>query len=366
MLPAREIEQRLTAAREALTAAGADVLLVTPSADLQYLIGYPAHPSERPTILAVPPDLQAFMLVPRLEAPRVENSAALRIVSYGETDDPVAMLARELREVGPLSRAAISDQAWAVVLLRLQGALPDVSFRGARETLRGLRMIKSSSERERLVEAARRTDEVYGRIVAERFAGRTERAIAARLAQLLDEQGLTPNWQIVASGPNSSSPHHMTSDRVIERGDAVVLDFGGALDGYQSDTTRAVHVGRPDEEFKTVYETVRRAQDAGVAAVRPDVTAASVDEAARTVIEDDGYGEGFVHRTGHGIGLEVHEEPYIVAGNTLELQPGMTFSVEPGIYLPGRFGVRIEDIVLVTDGGRERLNHATRDLIVVS
>ncbi|HZU14629.1 MAG TPA: Xaa-Pro peptidase family protein [Chloroflexota bacterium] len=366
MLPPEVMAARLDAARHALVAAGADVLLATPSSDLRYLIGYAAHPTERPTILAVPPGLQAFILAPRLEVPRLTESRALRIVPYGETENPYDVLAQTLSNVGPLSRIAISNQAWAVVLLRLLGVLPHVQFVPAGDILRQLRMVKSDAEWTLMAEAGARTDEVYASIVQAAFAGRTEKEVAQQLSELLAAKGLSPNWQIVASGPNSASPHHMTGDRVIEPGDSIVLDFGGELDGYQSDTTRTVHVGPAPDDFRDVYETVRRAEQAGVAAVRPHVAAQSVDAAARHVIRQAGYGTAFVHRTGHGIGLDVHEEPYIVEGNELELRPGMTFSVEPGVYLPGRFGVRIEDIVLVTDDGHRRLNEATRDLVIVS
>jgi D-alanyl-D-alanine dipeptidase len=262
---------------------------------------------------------------------------------------------------------AVSDRMWAAVLLRLQQVFPRARFQRLQTFLARLRMVKSESELELLRRAAHMGDRAFEKIVELRFTGRTERTIARDLEELLTGEGLAGGrvGPIVASGPNAASPHHEAGDREIHEGDAVVLDFGGSVDGYQADITRTVYVGIPDTEFRHVYDVLRQAQDAGVAAVRPDVPAESVDRAAREVIDAAGYGAFFMHRTGHGIGLDGHEEPFIIASNTLPLRTGMTFSVEPGIYLPGRFGARIEDIVAVTADGQERLNAAPRDLIVV-
>ena len=257
--------------------------------------------------------------------------------------------------------------AWAVVLLNLQRLFPAVSFVPASPLIRELRMVKGPEELELLHEAGRRADRAFGNVVQLRFAGRTELEIAEELDGLLAESGLArADWgPIVASGPNAASPHHLTGQREIHEGDAVVLDFGGVLDGYQADITRTVHVGTPDSRFIEVYESVVRAQEAAVVSSRPGQTAGQVDRTARTLIDDAGFGQYFIHRTGHGLGLDTHEEPYLVPDNELPLQPGMTFSVEPGIYIPGRFGVRIEDTVAVMDGGPQRFNHATRELQIV-
>jgi Xaa-Pro aminopeptidase len=199
-----------------------------------------------------------------------------------------------------------------------------------------------------------------------RFGGRRETDVAADLADLLVDHGHSQvNFTIVGSGPNGANPHHEAGDRVIEEGDTVVLDFGGLVDGYGSDTTRTVHVGEPSEEERVVHEVVQRAQQAGVEAVRPGVACQEIDRASRRVIADAGYGDRFLHRTGHGIGLTTHEPPYMVEGEAQPLEPGMCFSVEPGIYVPGEFGVRIEDIVAVTDEGARRLNTSTHELQVV-
>jgi Xaa-Pro aminopeptidase len=345
-----------------LLTTGIDLLLATPSADLVYLIGYGGHASERPTLLAVPARGDAIVIVPRLEAPRLEYLSTMSVHSYEETDDPYALLLHTLPT--ETARIALSDQAWATVLLGLQRVYPGARFEAAGTLLRSLRMVKGADELDLLRRAAAAVDRAFDRIVSRRFSGLAERRLADELTAVVAGEGVdTSDWgPIVASGPNSASAHHLTGDRLIQQGDSVILDYGGVLDGYQADTTRTVHVGDPPDDFVHAYEVVRVAQQAAVQAVRPGVPAASVDAAARDVIAHAGYGDYFVHRTGHGIGLDTHEEPYIIEGNELVLEPGMTFSVEPGIYLPGRFGIRIEDIVAVTDGGCERLNTAPREL----
>jgi D-alanyl-D-alanine dipeptidase len=229
--------------------------------------------------------------------------------------------------------------------------------------LPGLRAVKDADELDALARAGAAADAAFEAILTRPFAGRTELDIAGELAELLRAGGHdSVDFTIVASGPNGASPHHDTGPRRIASGDAVVLDFGGFVDGYGSDESRTVVVGDPPTGFDEIYATVRRAQQAGVDAVRPGVACEDVDRAARAVIDDAGFGDLFVHRTGHGIGLETHEDPYLVRGNETVLRVGMTFSIEPGIYLPGHFGVRIEDIVAVTAEGVRRLNDAPRDL----
>lgn len=356
--------RRVERLRQVMAEAGVDVVIIAPSADLRYLAGYGAHPSERPTLLAVTPSA-AVMLLPVLEAPRLADSD-FHIVSWEETDDPYALLAGVLRDLA-VDSVAVSDQMWAAILLGLQEALPGSQFTKASTVLGQLRMLKSAREIDFLARAGAMADAAFAEIVREDFAGRTEREIGQALAMLLERQGLEVSGgvPIVASGPNSASPHHLTGNRRIEEGDAVVLDFGGTFEGYHADISRTVHVGMPDDDFLHLYEVVRQAQEAGVGAVRPGVPAESVDAAARGVVHAAGYGDFFIHRTGHGLGLDVHEEPYIVAGNARLLEPGMIFSVEPGIYLPGRFGVRIEDIIAVTQTGARRLNEAGREVVVV-
>jgi len=317
--------------------------------------------------LAVMPDAAPLMLLPALEAPRLAAVNTLDVVSYGETDDPIARLAGSLPELPVAALVAISDQTWASVLLRLQRHFSGATFTPASTLLRNLRMRKDAAEIALLTDAGAKADSAFAQLVQLRFSGRTECELARELQNLLDRQGLEmAAWgPSVASGPNSSSPHHITGNREIHEGDSVVLDFGGQINGYQADMTRTVHVGTPDHEFVQVYNVVRRSQQAGVEAAQVGSIAESVDYATRAIIDDAGYGDYFIHRTGHGVGLEVHEEPYMVDGNALPLESGMVFSVEPGVYLPGRFGVRVEDIVATTDDGPVRLNSATRDLVIV-
>jgi Xaa-Pro aminopeptidase len=230
-----------------------------------------------------------------------------------------------------------------------------------------LRAVKNEDEIERLAAAGAAADACFEEMLGVRFAGRRESEIAADLAaRLLDHGHSQVDFTVIGSGPNGANPHHEMSERVIEEGDMVVMDFGGLKDGYGSDTTRTVHVGEPTDEEREVHEIVRRAQQAGYEAVRSGVACQEIDRAARKVITDAGYGEYFIHRVGHGIGLTTHEPPYMVEGEEHPIEPGMCFSIEPGIYLPGRFGVRIEDIVVATEDGGRRLNNTTREMQIVS
>ncbi|HEX5949432.1 MAG TPA: Xaa-Pro peptidase family protein [Actinomycetota bacterium] len=361
---------RLRARIERATAQAAEAglagLLVTPGSDLAYLTGYDPLPLERMTLLVLVPDRDPVLLVPALERPAAltaPGAEAVEVVGWAEGDDPYAA-------AGPLlssGRLAISDQAWAAHVLGLQRVAPEASFTTIGAALPLLRAVKDEDELARLRAVGAAADAAFVDIVGVRFEGRSELEVAADLAEALRAHGHgTVDFTIVGSGPNGASPHHDAGERTIGAGEAVVLDFGGHMAGYCSDTTRTVSVGEPSDELRRVHEIVRAAQHAGVDAVRPGVACEAVDAAARAVIEDAGYGQRFIHRTGHGIGMDVHEPPYIVSGNPTPLEPGMTFSVEPGIYLPDRFGVRIEDIVAVTPDGAERLNRSPRELTIVA
>ena len=350
-----------------------DALLVTPGADLRYLVGYDAIPLERLTCLVVPARGEAALVVPRLERPAAEASGAdavVKVVTHEETDDAFALAAGLLRDAlgGEPGTVGLADRMWAEQVLRFRDQLPSAQQMTAGSVLRSLRLRKTADEVDGLRRAAQAIDSVHARMGEWLRSGRTEREVGREIARAITEAGHTRvNFVIVAAGPNGASPHHDTSERVIEAGDPVVVDIGGTMpDGYCSDCTRTyVAGGEPDEEFRRYYEVLLAAQKQSCSSVRPGVTAESVDAAARDVIAGAGYGEYFVHRTGHGIGLEEHEEPWIVAGNDTVLEPGMCFSIEPGIYLPGRHGARIEDIVVVTDDGVERLDTIDRDLLVV-
>jgi len=347
---------------------GLSGVLVTPGPDLLYFAGYaPIAITERITMLAIQHSRPPSMIVPVLERPGAESAPgaeALALRDWADGEDAYGAAAGML---DPGGTYAISDSAWAMHVLGLQKALPDARFVSMTDALPMLRAVKDAEELDRLAAAGAAVDAAFGQIVTARFAGRREAEIAHELADLLIAHGHSMvEFTIVASGPNGANPHHEESDRVIQDGDMVVLDFGGIKDGYASDTTRTVHVGEPTDEESEVYEVVRRAQQAAFEAVRPGVACQDVDRAARQVIADAGYGERFIHRTGHGIGLTVHEPPYMVAGETRPIEPGMCFSIEPGIYLPGRFGVRVEDIVAATEEGARRLNHSSRELRIVS
>ncbi|MFF7214079.1 M24 family metallopeptidase [Streptomyces sp. NPDC008238] len=362
--------ERLELARKAAADAGLDALLVSPGPDLRYLTGYHAHLTERLVCLALPVLGAPFLVVPHLERPGAEASPlgalGVDVVGWGETEDPYALVAGRLPQA--TARVAVDNHMWAEKVLAFRAALPDAEQSLAGDVLRELRMRKSPAETEALRRAAGAIDRVHRRMGEWLRAGRTEREVARDVADAVLEAGhATVDFVIVASGPNGASPHHEVSDRVIRAGDPVVVDIGGTTrEGYCSDSTRTYAVGEPPAEFREMYEVLRRAQHAQTEAVRPGVTAEELDAVGRDIIAAAGYGEHFIHRTGHGIGLETHEEPYIVAGSSRPLEPGMAFSVEPGIYLPDRFGARIEDIAVCTPGGGERLNQTSRDLVVLS
>ena len=364
---------RLQRASAAAAGAGLDALLVTPGADLRYLVGYDAKPLERLTCLLLPARGEPVLLVPRLEQAAAEASGAAQVVkvlTHEETDDAYALSAGLLRDAlqGDPAVVAVADRMWAEQVLRFRAQLPNAKQVTAGQVLRPLRLRKQPDEVDALRRAGRAIDSVHERMGEWLRPGRTEREVARDIADAITSAGhATVNFTIVASGPNGASPHHDASDRVIERGDPVVVDIGGSmLDGYCSDCTRTyVAGGAVDPEFSRYYAVLLEAQKRACDAVRPGVTAESVDSAARDVIAAGGYGEHFIHRTGHGIGLEEHEDPYIVSGNDVVLEPGMCFSIEPGIYLAGRHGARIEDIVAVTDDGGERLDTISRELVVL-
>lgn len=352
---------RMERARALMAARGVDALLLSVGADLPYFTGYRAMPLERLTMLVLPGRGPATLVVPALEAPRVAPCPeAFTVEPWGETEDPVAAVARLC---GPARHLAVGDTTWAVFLLALQERLPGASFAAASTLTGELRIRKEAGESALLRRAGAAVDRVVARLDGTRFSGKAERELSAEVAAMVVEEGHeAATFSIVASGPHGASPHHEAGERVIQEGDAVVLDFGGRLQGYHSDITRTWFVGEPPARFREVYEVVRAAQQAGVAAAGPGVPAQEVDRAARRVIAAAGFGAYYIHRTGHGIGLEEHEPPYIVEGNVRPLEAGMAFSIEPGIYLPGEFGVRIEDVVVATADGAERLNAASRDL----
>lgn len=360
--------ERLACAARTAAGAGLAGLIVTPGYDLRYLVGSRAQTFERLTALVLPAAGDPTMVVPRLELAALKECAVpelgVTVRDWVDGEDPYRLVVDALGGAGV--RTAVTDSMPALHLLPLADALGEVPVL-ATDVLRTLRMIKDPAEVEELRKAGAAIDRVHARVPGFLNPGRTEADVAADIAEAIVAEGHTEvAFIIVGSGPNGADPHHESSDRELQVGDIVVVDIGGPYGtGYNSDCTRTYCLGELDPQVAERYAVLQRAQRAAVEAVRPGVTAEQVDAAARDVLATDGLAEAFVHRTGHGIGLSVHEEPYIVAGNALRLQEGMVFSVEPGIYFPGRWGARIEDIVIVTADGASPVNNRPRDLVVI-
>jgi Xaa-Pro aminopeptidase len=358
---------RLQAAVAATADAGLAGLIITPGYDLRYLVGSRAETFERLTALVVPVSGAPTVVVPRMELASLKESAivelGLAVRDWVDGDDPYALVVDAL---GGPAAVAVTDAMPALHLLPLADRLGVVPAL-ATDVLRSLRMIKDASEIDTLRKAGAAIDRVHARVPEFLVPGRTEADVAADIDEAIVAEGHSAAaFIIVGSGPHGADPHHEVSMRELQAGDIVVVDIGGPYEpGYNSDSTRTYSLGEPSAQVAQQYSVLQRAQQAAVAAVRPGVTAEQIDAAARDVLADAGLAEFFVHRTGHGIGLSVHEEPYIVAGNDLPLEPGMVFSVEPGIYFPGQWGARIEDIVIVTADGAEPVNTRPHELIVV-
>ncbi|WP_344170993.1 Xaa-Pro peptidase family protein [Kribbella lupini] len=360
------LRKRLERAQQVAAGTG---LVIAPGSDLRYLIGQGGGSFERLTALVVPAQGAPALVVPKLEAPGYADvplaELGVDVLTWVDGDDPYALVGDRL---GKPEQVAVSDFAIALHVLALRQAMPAAEQVLAGPIVRELRMRKDATEIAELRAAGAAIDRVHARVPEFLRAGRTEAEVGEDITRAIVEEGhVNADFVIVGSGPNGASPHHDVSDRVIEAGDVVVVDIGGPLpSGFNSDSTRTYAVGEPrDGDVRETYAVLQEAQQAAVDAVRPGVTAESIDAAAREVIVAAGFGDYFIHRTGHGIGLDVHEEPYIVAGNQLLLEPGMAFSVEPGIYQPGRWGARIEDIVIVTDDGVEPVNQRPHELLVV-
>jgi Xaa-Pro aminopeptidase len=371
--PCETFTARLARTRDATRVAGLDALLITPSPDLRYLLGVAGASHERLTCLVLPADGDPVLVVPALERPGLDGTPVLElgleIAEWTDGQDPYALVAPVLRRSRSLvTRAGVGDAMPAAHVLALRDALPACQQKLASTVLAQLRMRKDSAEIAALTVAGEAIDRVHARMGEWLRVGRTEAQVGADVAAAIVEEGHTSAaFVIVGSGPNGASPHHDVSARVLAPGDVVVVDIGGPTpEGYFSDCTRTYSLGDPaDTDADLAYAVLQSAQNAAVAAVAPGVTAEEVDAAARVPITEAGFGQQFIHRTGHGIGLDVHEQPYIVAGNDLVLEPGMAFSIEPGIYFRGHWGARIEDIVVVTESGVTRLNQRPRDLAVL-
>lgn len=362
--------------REAMRQVDIRAALITPGADLRYVAGYDAKPLERLTCLVVPSAGDPVLIAPELEASEAQHSAfgaaGGRVITWAETEDPFTIIRTlvDQLQAGPL---AVDDHMWAQRVLRIQEMLPDRTLLPAGPLLGPLRQIKSEEEIEHLAQAAAAIDRVHARVPEILRAGMTEREAGVIIAEaILDEGHVTVDFVIVASGPNGANPHHEVSDRVMQAGDPIVVDIGGSMpSGFRSDCTRTYVLGDASPEYRQAYESLLAAQRRASEYVEPGRTFESIDATARRVMSEHIIGgtplsDFFIHRIGHGIGLESHEEPYLVAGNIARVCQGMTFSIEPGFYIPGQYGARIEDIVVCTEDGHRSLNHQPRELIRIN
>jgi len=359
---------RMTKVKGAATAQGFDAVLVTPGSDLRYLTGYAAKALERLTCLVIPAQGDAFIVVPNLEVLAAMASPiaelGMPVIGCDEHQDPYARVAELLP--GAVS-IAVDDHMWASKVLRLKAAMPQVTQHLAGGLIEPIRMRKDAREIDALRRAGAAIDRVHAQVPGLLRAGRTEREVGRDIAELIISEGhVSVDFIIVAAGANGASPHHEVSDYVIAVGDPVVVDIGGTMpDGYCSDCTRMYAVGDPGQEYLDKYDVLFDAQKQSREVARPGVSAGRIDAAARTHLDQHGLGEQFIHRTGHGIGMETHEEPYIFQGNPFLLEAGMAFSIEPGFYDEGRFGARIEDIVVCTEDGIESMNNQPHELVVI-
>jgi Xaa-Pro aminopeptidase len=346
-----------------------DTLFLAPGPNMYYLSGFLEEPGERLLSLIVPQSGEPLFIVPQMYEQQVRAFTWVeRLVCWGDSEDASAVLSATMRQVVmKRSTIAVDTRMWSRFLLMLLAALPDARYLDAGSVMNLLRIKKTSEEVSYMARSAEIADAAFTETVKECREGMTEHQVAAKIVNEMRRLGAdSVNFEpITGSGPNGALPHYRSGDRKLQRGDLVVLDYGCVYRGYFSDITRTIAVGKCDDERRRVYSIVRSAQEKAYQAAVEGVEAQSVDKVARGIIEAAGYGQFFIHRTGHGIGLEVHEEPYIVAGNSMKLDEGMTFSIEPGIYLPGEYGVRIEDIVVIQAGKAQRLNKCTRELITI-
>lgn len=345
-------------------------VILFPSPNLYYMTGFHTFPGERLLLAVLPVDGEPFFIAPKLYEGQLRQTACYQeIITWTDDENPYDRLKNVMESKGLLKgKFAVDDTAWASQLLGMMVRLPQVQFVPLGDLLASFRLLKTAEEIEFIRQAGQIVDEVVDVVRKALRPGMTELSLAAMMEFEMRKRGSEgPSFDtIVGSGPNSALPHYNAGEREIGQGEFVVLDFGAIFKGYCSDTTRTIAIGEPTPEMRKVYEIVKEAQEIGVRTVRPGIKSSEVDDAVRNYITQNGYGELFTHRTGHGLGLEVHEEPYISAISRTILQPGMVFSIEPGIYLEGQFGVRIEDIVVVTENGCERLNNSSHELTVIS
>lgn len=361
------LERRIERAQAVMRERGVDFLFVAPSADLIYFFDVAAHASERLLLLIIPKEGKSHLVIARFELPHAEGKERLVEIHTWEEHERPLDLVRDVVSGTTTPTIAVCAEMRAGFLVGMLEMLPDANFSNGTGIIRELRMVKDESEIDKLKRAAAMANAAWDEFAATaKLMGKTERTAASELATLRAKHGLeVTGIGICASGPNSAKPHHRTGNRVIQAGDSVVFDFGGKFEHYTADVTRTVHIGEPSDEYRRAYDTVLRANEAAVPYYRPGIECQAVDQAARDVIQQAGFGDYFSHRLGHGLGLDGHEEPYLVKGNRLPLRAGMVFSDEPGIYVPGHYGIRVEDSVVVREGGGEKINQCRRDLVVM-
>lgn len=360
-----DTKKRLGALREKMREAGADLTAIGPGSHMDWLLGFHPHPDERPCLLLVAPEKET-MLMPVLNAEGSREETDLEFHTWADAEGPDAALAAALESIGASAakNVVLDETMRADFALLLLDALPGASHSFTDRTLGALRMRKDAAEYEKLKMNAGIADRAMQKAFASIRPGMSEIELAAAIKERFAEEGATPAFWIVGAGGNGAFPHHQTGGRKLQEGDAVVIDIGGRKDGFPSDITRMAVVGGPPEGYGQMHTIVEKAVQAALKAARPGVKAKEVDAAARNVIADAGYGEYFVHRTGHGMGIDGHEPPYITATSETVLEEGMVFSIEPGIYLPGRFGIRLEEIVILREDGPEILSKLPRDVHV--
>lgn len=364
-----DFEQRIYRVRQEMAKRSLDAILITPGSDLIYLTGYHAIPLERITALVITQDADPFLIVPRLERSTALASpfglTGWKVITWGENDDPYSMIAQQLGSAP--HGIAVDSHMWAERVFALEKKFSSSTFTIASPIISEIRMRKTKAEIESLREASSAIDRVHALVPSVLRVGRTEREVGRDIGELILAEGHEKmDFIIVASGPNGASPHHELSDRVIKDGDAVVVDIGGTMpSGYCSDCTRTYHMGTPDPLYLDRYQVLQQAQSLSSSAVKPGAVSHDIDAAGRDELTNHGLGEFFIHRTGHGIGLDTHEEPYIGINNPTVIEENMVFSIEPGFYVEGVHGARIEDIVVCTSNGYESLNNQTRDLVVI-
>ena len=357
---------RVARAQEVLRAQGLDALLAATGPDFAYLTGSWMTSNERLTALVIPAEGTPRLVAPQTDVLELQSTAVpemgMELIGWADGEDPYGLA---LGEAG-YARLAVSASLTADHLFKLQEHAPDAELLLASTALSELFMRKDDAELEQLRGAAAAIDRVHEAVPELLRAGLTEREVAADIEERILAEHVSVDFIIVGSGPNGANPHHSFSDRVLAEGEPVVVDIGGMFGaGYHSDCTRTYVVGGPElanAPFRDAYAILAEAQAAARALAAPGVRAQDIDAAARSVIAEAGFGDAFFHRTGHGIGLSVHEEPFLLAGNELVLEEGMTFSIEPGIYLEGTWGMRLEDIVVTTADGCESLNACPREL----